>query len=275
MDFSFLPKYWAYFNYGVLVTIMISACVVFFGTIIGILVALVKRTNIKILNWIASFYVWVFRGTPMVVQIMIAFAWMHFSNAPIVGFGVLDLDFSRLLPGIIIISLNSGAYISEIVRAGIEAVPKGQLEAAYSLGIRPVNAMRYVILPQALKNILPALGNEFITIIKDSSLLQTIGVMELWNGAQTVVTATYLPITPLLFAAFYYLMVTTVLSFLLKKLENRMGNGGQKLLFQLKAFTNTSEKMKCLKALILILKQVKLLLSSDLQDLGNQLSFVQ
>lgn len=138
----------------------------------------------------------------------------------------LDLDFSRLLPGIIIISLNSGAYISEIVRAGIEAVPKGQLEAAYSLGIRPVNAMRYVILPQALKNILPALGNEFITIIKDSSLLQTIGVMELWNGAQTVVTATYLPITPLLFAAFYYLMVTTVLSFLLKKLENRMGNGG-------------------------------------------------
>lgn len=226
MDFSFLPKYWAYFNYGVLVTIMISACVVFFGTIIGILVALVKRTNIKILNWIASFYVWLFRGTPMVVQIMIAFAWMHFSNAPTIGFGVLDLDFSRLLPGIIIISLNSGAYISEIVRAGIEAVPKGQLEAAYSLGIRPVNAMRYVILPQALKNILPALGNEFITIIKDSSLLQTIGVMELWNGAQSVVTATYLPITPLLFAAFYYLMVTTVLSFLLKKLENRMENGG-------------------------------------------------
>ena len=227
MDLSFLPKYWAYFNYGVLVTIMISACVVFFGTIIGILVALVKRTNIKILNWIASFYVWVFRGTPMVVQIMIAFAWMHFNNAPTIGFGVLDLDFSRLLPGIIIISLNSGAYISEIVRAGIEAVPKGQLEAAYSLGIRPVNAMRYVILPQALKNILPALGNEFITIIKDSSLLQTIGVMELWNGAQSVVTATYTTVEPLLFAAFYYLMLTTVLSFALKSLEKRMAQGGK------------------------------------------------
>lgn len=227
MNFSFLPEYWSYFNYGVLVTIMISACVVFFGTIIGILVALAKRTNSKILNAIMSFYVWVFRGTPMVVQIMISFAWMHFNNAPIIGFGVLNLDFSRLLPGIIIISLNSGAYISEIVRAGIEAVPKGQLEAAYSLGIRPVNAMRYVILPQALKNILPALGNEFITIIKDSSLLQTIGVMELWSGAQSVVTATYLPVTPLLFAAFYYLMVTTVLSFLLKQLEKRMGNGAR------------------------------------------------
>ena len=227
MNFSFLPEYWSYFNYGVLVTIMISACVVFFGTIIGILVALAKRTNSKILNAITSFYVWVFRGTPMVVQIMISFAWMHFNNAAIIGFGVLNLDFSRLLPGIIIISLNSGAYISEIVRAGIEAVPKGQLEAAYSLGIRPVNAMRYVILPQALKNILPALGNEFITIIKDSSLLQTIGVMELWSGAQSVVTATYLPVTPLLFAAFYYLMVTTVLSFLLKQLEKRMGNGAR------------------------------------------------
>ena len=227
MNFSFLPEYWSYFNYGVLVTIMISACVVFFGTIIGILVALAKRTNSKILNAITSFYVWVFRGTPMVVQIMISFAWMHFNNAPIIGFGVLNLDFSRLLPGMIIISLNSGAYISEIVRAGIEAVPKGQLEAAYSLGIRPVNAMRYVILPQALKNILPALGNVFITIIKDSSLLQTIGVMELWSGAQSVVTATYLPVTPLLFAAFYYLMVTTVLSFLLKQLEKRMGNGAR------------------------------------------------
>ncbi|AND79728.1 amino acid ABC transporter permease [Streptococcus pantholopis] len=225
MDFSFLPTYWAYFNYGVLVTVMISACVVFFGTIIGILVSLLKRTNIKVFDWLVSFYVWVFRGTPMVVQIMIAFAWMHFSHVPTIGFGVLDLDFSRLLPGIIILSLNSGAYISEIVRAGIEAVPKGQLEAAYSLGIRPVNAMRYVILPQAFKNILPALGNEFITIIKDSSLLQTIGVMELWNGAQSVVTATYLPVSPLLFAAFYYLMVTTVMSALVKRLENRMGQG--------------------------------------------------
>lgn len=226
MDLSFLPRYWAYFNYGVLVTIMISASVVFFGTIIGVLVTLIKRTQIKPLTWLVNTYVWIFRGTPMVVQIMIAFAWMYFNQMPTIGFGVLNLDFSRLLPGIIIISLNSGAYISEIVRAGIEVVPKGQLEAAYSLGIRPRNAMRYVILPQAFKNILPALGNEFITIIKDSALLQTIGVMELWNGAQSVATATYSPIAPLLVAAFYYLMVTTVLSQLLAVLERRMAQGG-------------------------------------------------
>lgn len=226
MDLSFLPKYWAYFNYGVLVTIMISVSVVFFGTLIGVLVTLIKRSHVKPLTWVVNLYVWIFRGTPMVVQIMIAFAWMHFNNMPTIGFGVLDLDFSRLLPGIIIISLNSGAYISEIVRAGIEAVPKGQLEAAYSLGIRPQNAMRYVILPQAFKNILPALGNEFITIIKDSALLQTIGVMELWNGAQSVVTATYSPISPLLVAAFYYLMVTTVVAQLLAVLERHMAQGG-------------------------------------------------
>ncbi|HER5565656.1 amino acid ABC transporter permease [Streptococcus pyogenes] len=226
MDLSFLPKYWAYFNYGVLVTIMISVSVVFFGTLIGVLVILIKRSHVKPLTWVVNLYVWIFRGTPMVVQIMIAFAWMHFNNMPTIGFGVLDLDFSRLLPGIIIISLNSGAYISEIVRAGIEAVPKGQLEAAYSLGIRPQNAMRYVILPQAFKNILPALGNEFITIIKDSALLQTIGVMELWNGAQSVVTATYSPISPLLVAAFYYLMVTTVMAQLLAVLECHMAQGG-------------------------------------------------
>ncbi|HER7422718.1 TPA: amino acid ABC transporter permease [Streptococcus pyogenes] len=226
MDLSFLPKYWAYFNYGVLVTIMISVSVVFFGTLIGVLVTLIKRSHVKPLTWVVNLYVWIFRGTPMVVQIMIAFAWMHFNNMPTIGFGVLDCDFSRLLPGIIIISLNSGAYISEIVRAGIEAVPKGQLEAAYSLGIRPQNAMRYVILPQAFKNILPALGNEFITIIKDSALLQTIGVMELWNGAQSVVTATYSPISPLLVAAFYYLMVTTVMAQLLAVLERHMAQGG-------------------------------------------------
>ncbi|HEP2680666.1 TPA: amino acid ABC transporter permease [Streptococcus pyogenes] len=226
MDLSFLPKYWAYFNYGVLVTIMISVSVVFFGTLIGVLVTLIKRSHVKPLTWVVNLYVWIFRGTPMVVQIMIAFAWIHFNNMPTIGFGVLDLDFSRLLPGIIIISLNSGAYISEIVRAGIEAVPKGQLEAAYSLGIRPQNAMRYVILPQAFKNILPALGNEFITIIKDSAFLQTIGVMELWNGAQSVVTATYSPISPLLVAAFYYLMVTTVMAQLLAVLERHMAQGG-------------------------------------------------
>ncbi|HGE7619844.1 TPA: amino acid ABC transporter permease [Streptococcus pneumoniae] len=211
MNFSFLPKYLPYFNYGAVVTILISICVIFLGTILGVVLAFGQCSKFKPLVWLANLYVWIFRGTPMMVQI-----------------GILGVDFSRLIPGILIISMNSGAYVSETVRAGINAVPKGQLEAAYSLGIRPKNAMRYVILPQAVKNILPALGNEFITIIKDSSLLSAIGVMELWNGATTVSTTTYLPLTPLLFAAFYYLIMTSILTVALKAFEKHMGQGDKK-----------------------------------------------
>ena len=227
MNFSFLPKYLPYFNYGAIVTVFISICVVFLGTILGVVLAFGQRSKFKPLVWLANLYVWIFRGTPMMVQIMIAFALIHI-NAPTFQVGILGVDLSRLIPGILIISMNSGAYVSETVRAGINAVPKGQLEAAYSLGIRPKNAMRYVILPQAIKNILPALGNEFITIIKDSSLLSAIGVMELWNGATTVATTTYLPLTPLLFAAFYYLIMTSVLTVALKAFEKHIGQGDKK-----------------------------------------------
>ncbi len=238
MNFSFLPKYLPYFNYGALITVLISILVVCLGTIIGVLLAFAQRSRFKPLVWFANVYVWIFRGTPMMVQIMIAFALMHINaptiqvgiliNAPTIQVGILGVDLSRLIPGILIISMNSGAYVSETVRAGINAVPKGQLEAAYSLGIRPKNAMRYVILPQAIKNILPALGNEFITIIKDSSLLSAIGVMELWNGATTVATTTYLPLTPLLFAAFYYLIMTSVLTVALKAFEKHIEQGDKK-----------------------------------------------
>lgn len=167
MNFSFLPKYLPYFNYGAVVTILISICVIFLGTILGVVLAFGQRSKFKPLVWLANLYVWIFRGTPMMVQIMIAFALMHI-NAP------------------------------------------------------------NVILPQAIKNILPALGNEFITIIKDSSLLSAIGVMELWNGATTVSTTTYLPLTPLLFAAFYYLIMTSILTVALKAFEKHMGQGDKK-----------------------------------------------
>ena len=210
-------------------TVIIAIAGLIIGIIIGTLIATVRvipkyKRLPRVLDAICSVYVGFFRGTPMVVQIMIAFNLIHM-NLPTVQFGILNLDLSRIVPGIIVLSLNSGAYISESVRAGIESIPKGQIEAAYSLGIRPWNTMRYVVLPQAIKNILPALGNEFVTIIKDSSLLQTIGVMELWNGAQTVATTTYLTLTPLLFAAFYYLIVTTAMTALLKQMEKRLGKG--------------------------------------------------
>ncbi|WP_105178964.1 amino acid ABC transporter permease [Streptococcus suis] len=226
MNFSFLPEYWAYFNYGAIVTLIIAFFSVFFGSILGVLLAFAQRSKYKVLAWTANIYVWIFRGTPMIVQIMIAFAMTHFV-APTFQLGILTVDLTRLIPGIIVISMNSGAYVSETVRAGINAVPKGQLEAAYSLGIRPKQAMRYVIMPQAIKNILPALGNEFVTIIKDSSLLSTIGVMELWNGAQTVQSTSYIPLTPLVFAASYYLIMTTVLTVIIQSFEKKLNKGGQ------------------------------------------------
>ncbi|WP_155997404.1 amino acid ABC transporter permease [Streptococcus ruminantium] len=226
MNFSFLPDYWAYFNYGAIVTLIIAVFSVFLGSILGVLLAFAQRSKYSVLVWAANIYVWIFRGTPMIVQIMIAFAMTHFT-APTFQLGILTVDLTRLIPGIIVISMNSGAYVSETVRAGINAVPKGQLEAAYSLGIPPKQAMRYVIMPQAIKNILPALGNEFITIVKDSSLLSTIGVMELWNGAQTVQSTSYIPLTPLILAASYYLVMTTVLTMMIQAFEKKLSKGGQ------------------------------------------------
>ena len=123
MNFSFLPKYLPYFNYGAIVTVLISICVVFLGTILGVVLAFGQRSKFKPLVWLANLYVWIFRGTPMMVQIMIAFALMHI-NAPTIQVGILGVDLSRLIPGILIISMNSGAYVSETVRAGINAVPK-------------------------------------------------------------------------------------------------------------------------------------------------------
>ena len=226
MNLSFLPKYWPYFNYGAVVTLIVALCVVILGSILGVLIAFAQRSRFRPLVWLAKTYVWIFRGTPMVVQIMIAFAMMHIA-APSFRLGILTVDMTRLIPGIIIIGMNSGAYVSETVRAGINAVPKGQLEAAYSLGIRPKEAMRYVIMPQAIKNILPALGNEFVTIVKDSSLLSTIGVMELWNGATTVASTTYITREPLLFAAAYYLLMTSVLTLAIQAYEKKLNKGGK------------------------------------------------
>ena len=225
MNFSFLPQFWSYFNYGVLVTIMISVCVVFFGTILGVLVSLAKRSGIKPLEWLVSLYVWVFRGTPMVVQIMIAFNLIHM-NLPTVQFGILNLDLSRIVPGIIVLSLNSGAYISESVRAGIEFLfLKVRLKLpTHLVSVHGIPCVMWSCLKLLKISCLPWVTS-FVTIIKDSSLLQTIGVMELWNGAQTVATTTYLTLTPLLFAAFYYLIVTTAMTALLKQMEKTTWGG--------------------------------------------------
>lgn len=218
LDFSFLPKYYTYFLEGAKWTILISLITVFFGTLLGMILCFMKRSKfnilgIKILNIISTVYIEIIRGTPLLLQIMIVY------NGSAILFGV---DIEALPAAIIAISLNSGAYVSEIIRAGINAVDKGQLEAARSLGMTGPMAMRLVILPQAVKNILPAIGNEFIAVIKESSMASSIGVTELMYGANVISGSTYKVFEPLIVAAVLYFIMTFSLGRLMNFIERRM-----------------------------------------------------
>ena len=221
MNFSFLPQFWSYFNYGVLVTIMISVCVVFFGTILGVLVSLAKRSGIKPLEWLVSLYVWVFRGTPMVVQIMIAFNLIHM-NLPTVQFGILNLDLSRIVPGIIVLSLNSGAYISEIMRGGIMSVDGGQMEAGRAMGLSFATTMRMIVIPQAIKNIIPTLGNEFIALIKETSVVSFVGASDLYVAFNYIGSNSYEFMVPYLVMAVIYIAIVMLISLGIKLIERRL-----------------------------------------------------
>lgn len=229
MDFSFLGKYLSYFISGAGITVMISLGTVILGTMIGLVMALLKLSKHKPLNLLANIYIEVLRGTPMLLQIMIGFLMLQ-DFFPSMNFeiGVLNVDIGRVFPGMIALSLNSGAYVAEIIRGGINAVNFGQTEAAHSLGLRPGQTMRYVILPQALRNILPPLGNEFITLIKDSSLLTTIGINELMGASQIVISSSYIPLTPLYVAAALYFVMTFFTSRLLNLWEKKLGKGYQR-----------------------------------------------
>ena len=229
MNFSFLDKYLSYFVSGAGITVIISLVTVCLGTLIGLAMALLKLSKHKPLNWLANIYIEVLRGTPMLLQITIGFLILQgFFPCTDLDVGVLTVSLSRLFPGMIVLSLNSGAYVAEIIRGGITAVNYGQTEAAHSLGLRPAQTMRYVILPQALRNILPPLGNEFITLIKDSSLLATIGINELMGSAQIVVSNSYIPLEPLIVAAAVYFVMTFITSRLVNLWEKKLGKGYQR-----------------------------------------------
>ena len=229
MNFSFLDKYLSYFVSGAGITVIISLVTVCLGTLIGLAMALLKLSKHKPLNWLANIYIEVLRGTPMLLQITIGFLILQgFFPSKDLDVGVLTVSLSRLFPGMIVLSLNSGAYVAEIIRGGITAVNYGQTEAAHSLGLRPAKTMVYVILPQALRNILPPLGNEFITLIKDSSLLATIGINELMGSAQIVVSNSYIPLEPLIVAAAVYFVMTFITSRLVNLWEKKLGKGYQR-----------------------------------------------
>lgn len=223
---AFLSRYLGYFIEGAGITIALSLCTVFLGAITGTLFALMKLSNNKVLKSIATVYIEIIRGTPLIVQVFI----LYFGTAQVVqdlGYTLPQIqvfgnDLVSFASIVFAMTLNSTAYIAEIIRSGIESIDKGQMEAARSLGLTHKMAMRQVIIPQAIKNILPALGNEFITVIKESSIVSVVGIRELMFSASVVQGTTYKIFTPLLTAAALYFILTFTLSKVLGIAERRM-----------------------------------------------------
>lgn len=212
-DGSFFSKYGTFFITGLKNTILISVIGVLLGAVFGALFALMKISSIKPLKWLASVYIEFLRGTPLLVQVFL----VYFGTTAVLG-----LDISAFICGTIALVINCSAYIAEIIRAGINAVDKGQMEAARSLGLSYGQTMKTVIMPQAIKNILPALGNEFVTVIKESSIVSVIGVSEIMFNSQVVQGASFDPFTPLLIAAVLYFILTFMLSRLMNYFEGRL-----------------------------------------------------
>ena len=199
-------------------TILIALGSIVIGILLGLLIAIVRDMYEKngkglILNKICKIYVDVIRGTPALLQLMIIYY---------VIFKSVSIDL--VLVGILAFGLNSSAYVSEIIRAGINSIDVGQMEAAKSLGFKYFQSMRYIILPQAIKNVLPALGNEFITLVKETSVAGYIGIMELTKSTDMIASRTYNYFFPLIIAALIYLGLTMLLTKLLNRFERKVSN---------------------------------------------------
>jgi His/Glu/Gln/Arg/opine family amino acid ABC transporter permease subunit len=198
---------------GVGVTIKFTLTSLMCGLPLGILLALAKVSQRKLFLWPAQAYTSIFRGTPLLVQLFI----IYFGLPPLLGF-----SFSAFEAGVITFSLNSAAYSSEIIRAGIQAIDRGQWDAAHVLGLSYWTTLSTIILPQAIRNILPALVNEIVDLLKESALVSTIGEADLLRRSQIVASEKYLFFEPLLIAAVGYYIMVMVVSFIAKVLERKL-----------------------------------------------------
>ncbi|MDZ5471086.1 amino acid ABC transporter permease (plasmid) [Bacillus sp. 31A1R] len=213
LDFTQILPSIPYILKGIGVTLQIVLIAGILGFAFSILLALFKISSIKLLSWFADAYTSVFRGTPLVLQLML----IYFGSPQIFGFQI-----EPYAAAILAFSLNSAAYISEIIRAGIQAVDKGQREAAMALGIPYRKMMSNIILPQAMKNIFPALMNEFITLTKESAIVTTIGVTDIMRRAYIVGGEKFSFFEPLLIAGLIYYLLVISLTFIGKTVERRM-----------------------------------------------------
>lgn len=205
---------WKLFLNGLKVTLGVSAVAVIIGVAIGFILALMKLTETKkgkrtVLSTLAGIYIDIIRGTPSLVQLFI----MYF---------IVFKSHMSLMAGMLAFGLNSGAYVAEIIRGGILSVNKGQMEAGRSLGLSYGMTMRYVIVPQAIKTILPALGNEFIVLVKETSVISFIGVVDIMKSGQFLISRTYEPFVPYISIAVVYYVIIKILSLLLNAFERRL-----------------------------------------------------
>ena len=218
---------WLQYLNGVKTTLIVTALALIMGVCLGLLVALIRTAHdqqrpgrknpiLGALNLVARVYVTVIRGTPMMVQLLI------------MSFVIFSSSRNFTMVGTLTLGINSGAYVAEIIRGGLMSVDKGQMEAGRSLGLNYTQSMRFIIIPQAVKAILPALGNEFIVLLKDTSLITVIGGKELLYAAQGIYNRTYEQMFPLLGIACIYLLLVCVLSWLLDKLERRLRQGDRR-----------------------------------------------
>lgn len=208
--YSILARYGGVYLEGLIGTLWLAAVTVVLGTLIGTLLAVMGLGRIRLLHAFVRFYVWILRGTPILLQLY--FFWIFLPR-------VLPFELSDTACIVTALIVNASSYVSEIIRAGIQAVDRGQEEAARSLGLDGLKTMRYVILPQAIKNILPALGNEFINMIKQVSLASVFFINELTTSYRTVLSATYRPVESILIAGAIYLFLTTVLTYIMDRFE--------------------------------------------------------
>ena len=222
-------EYWKLFLQGVVCTVSLSALTVIFGFILALILAIFRMGRSRILKAIATVYVELFRATPMVVQIFVIFYVVFDGVKVLPGFKLFGfIRFDRFFPAVVALSLNSGAYLSEIIRSGIQSIDIGQTEASRSLGLSGVKTMRFVILPQAIKNILPAIANEFVTIIKESAICYTIGVQDIMSAVNAVKGATYRMAEALIIATVLYFCLTYPTSKIIAHFERKMSAGDKR-----------------------------------------------
>ena len=211
MELSYLKSILPALLTGSVMTIELTLLGIIFGTLLGLAAAFGKISKNKIFNPVANFYSWIIRGTPLLLQLFFLYY----------GLPELNITLSPFTAAVIGLSLNQGAYLSETIRGGIESIDKGQTEAARALGMTPFQTMRRIILPQAYKRLIPPMGNEFIALLKDSSLVSVIAMTELMRTAEVQYSATAKPVETLLTAGILYLLMTTVFTMIFGKAERR------------------------------------------------------